>query len=349
MAAIHRSAGERCSHFFDMLCRNLCLGLLVLTLTIALVASWYYEGIDTALLQLMPLVPSHYYQNYGVKLGAPMINTVLPFARSLSLWSPALECFSPARTPNSPVLVLVSTNKGGAILSARIALEIAYLCGLSVQLGSRIDDSWPPPEDLLPTSKADILLAITNLPKWPEYAKTHSSTPPRCVVMTRHPMGRFRSLFTYAYDGGESGFRGISKTLSAKKSVWNESVDFLYEELGRETMIRLHKVLVDALNVGKCTQVTFEDLTSDKFDEAAETWLAAWGIRKQVWGEIVNRINRHNVNKLTEEQRRKDAHLTSFKWPAQVKKQITDAINAHPELSKLIATMKTELGYAENN
>jgi len=46
------------------------LGVLVASaVALFLAAAYYYGGLDSAFLQIMPWVPSHWFQNYGGYLG----------------------------------------------------------------------------------------------------------------------------------------------------------------------------------------------------------------------------------------------------------------------------------------
>jgi len=151
---------------------------------------------------------------------------VIPGLRAVGVLDRALQCLRPGS--DDAVRVLVSTNKGGSILGARIAGEIGFWCGLDFALGSRVDDSWPPPSDVLPTRlDADILFAVGNLDTWRDFAPL-SGRRSLCVVVARDPFGRFRSMFMYAAEGGESGFRAIARRLSALGTDYAKAVDLLY-------------------------------------------------------------------------------------------------------------------------
>jgi len=322
-------------------CSNFLLALLIVLGAMALFLHVYYDGLDTALLQLIPLVPSNWFQNAGVPVGMFVFNQVIPTLRSLGVLAPALKCRQSG--DEKDIWVIVSTNKGGSILSARFTVEVAFACGVTVTMGDRVSDAWPPVADTLPTTRADIMVAIPHVPQWPEFA-FKAKGQVRCVVVPRDPFGKFRSLFTYAYDGGESGLRQISVKLHELGNRWNESVALLYDEMGKETLEVLHGDLIKSLAIPQCTKVTFESLTTD-YDKAATRWLEAWSVDPAVIPTLLLRVGRHDVRKQSAELVARDAHLTSYKWTKTAKDEIERAIWAHSELAGLIKKQRKDLGY----
>jgi hypothetical protein len=322
------------------------LGALFVVLAVLLAsAAQYFGGLDTAILQLIPLVPSHWFQNAGSLLAVPLFNAAMPALRQLGLVAPALQCRASGDLDD--VWVVVATNKGGSILGARITGEIAVACGLSATIGQRPSDAWPPPVDLLPTTPASIVLAIANVPDWPAYAaslaRQAAAGHVRCVVITRDPFGKFRSLYTYAYEGGESGLRQVAREL--RNMTIQAGVHHLYERVGRATLVTLHETLVLSLARPECSRVAFEDLVSGHYDGAVSAWLDAWHVPGAARAALLAKTARHDVKRQSKHLAARDAHLVSWRMSSAQTREIEAAMRAHPQLFSLIQKQRGELRY----
>ena len=180
--------------------RGVILALLCLFVAI-FVPKEFWESIDLKNLEidkqfykLLPYMSAQTFQQIG---------TALVWTMTCSKVSPLFtlkdaDCFE------SPeyVHVIATTAKGGSILGAKLALTIGKACGRCVGAGQRDSDAWPGPVESNPDYPSDILLAIANMRHWPLYVAA-SERPMKCVVVTRHPLSRLRSLYLYARNGTE--------------------------------------------------------------------------------------------------------------------------------------------------
>jgi hypothetical protein len=114
-----------------------------------------------------------------------------PWVRSLHE-----ECFE----SEDVLRVVATTAKGGSILGTKLGVVMGQACGKCVGAGHSDSDAWPGPVESNPDYDSDILLAVENMLEWPAYAKTANKSV-QCVVITRHPLARLRSLYLYARNG----------------------------------------------------------------------------------------------------------------------------------------------------
>ena len=134
-----------------------------------------------------------------------------------------VTCFDPSLDEednmDEVLRVLAASAQGGSELATQLALVVGRACGQCVGVGQRLFDSWPPPEESPPAYRSDLLLAMPYMPEWPAYAAAASggvgegegvgeggeprarARPVQCVVITRHPLARLRSLYLHARNG----------------------------------------------------------------------------------------------------------------------------------------------------
>jgi hypothetical protein len=318
--------------------------ILILTNILWLCTSIYtLGGIEEAVYSLLPYIPIQIFQGFAVIY--VYFNTVwfLPLARSLQIVPPPLPCRN-SLTKND-LWVIVTGPKGGTVLGARATLDIGSACGLRVGIGFRETSDWPPCQESLPPYESDILMAIANLQTWPQYVKDYQQV--RCVVITRHPFARFQSLFQYAYDGGELHLTEASRKL--KSLSIEQGLEWMLTSIGNQTMKQSHDYLMMSLDHPNCIQIKFEDF-SKNFDESARKWLIeGWGIitnnNKNVINELLKIISRHDLSRLSEEQRKANHHVSGSRVDKQSQHILRKAILGNYKLLQWLNEQAVELGY----
>lgn len=148
--------------------------------------------LDRKFFKLLPLMSAQTFQQIGVGLVWTMTcSRVAPQFRTMGE-----DCFD-----SPPSLRVVATSaKGGSVLAAQLAVALGRGCGQCVGAGLRASEAWPGPDESSPDYPSDVLLATANMREWPAYAKV-AGKPVRCVVVTRHPLARLRSLYLMARNG----------------------------------------------------------------------------------------------------------------------------------------------------
>ena len=157
---------------------------------------------DNAAQFLIPNVPGQHMQSIGT-LAFRATTCVLPQIKVLAGVSTPLNCRADG---DNSTWVLATPAKSGALLSAKLLMDLGAACNLCVASGERSRAGIPGPEEELPTYDGDILHGIINMRSWPEYAASRGDGTARCVSIIRDPLARLKSLYLYARSGGEQWF-----------------------------------------------------------------------------------------------------------------------------------------------
>ena len=254
---------------------------------------------------------------------------------------------SPCREGNhkDDLWVIVSAAKGGTVLAARASLEIGYYCDLCVGIGHRPDGKWPPAREYNPPYRCDVFMAIANAQNWQEYAREHGG-PVRCVVLTRNPLTRFKSLYQYIYDGSEYDLVDPSKELQKihKKNI-TQAVYHMFKTIGNQTFIDSHQHLMLSLQRPDCTQIRFEDFTSN-FDETMSKWLENWEIMNpKIQQNLLKRLARYDLNRQTATELAKEHHISGRSLTKEEVQNIENAIRSYPDIMQLLNHQSRDLSY----
>lgn len=240
---------------------------------------------------------------------------------------------------------MAATAKGGTVLVARTAVDIGWMCGLCVGLGHRPDSQWPPAIEYLPDYRSDVLQAYANMQNWPEYANQHGGKV-RCVVVTRDPWKRFKSLYLYSYQGSEYGLLQLSQELQSvhNKSI-AEGVDFLYRCIGEYTIRDSLKYLNISLSHPGCIQIKFEDFEKD-FNGTMGRWFDQWAItRPEAREYLLAMAAKHDLKQKSNEVLSKEHHTTKGVLSKADEKAVVTAMRNHAEIRQLLNEHAKFLGY----
>jgi hypothetical protein len=192
------------------------------------------------------------------------------------------------------------------------------------------------------------MLAIAFVKGWQSYALSQvdgRANDIRCALTVRDPFSRVVSMFMYFQAAGEYALRNVSQTMIAMPSV-QERVEWMWDEIGRETMVITHEYLLEAKESG-CKLIKFEGFSTD-FDETVKLTLAAWGVKPSVMDELVGFSKGLDMSRRTEEELKADHHHTSSKFEKGYKKQVQAAFKALPRAMSLLSQQRSELGYDQS-
>jgi hypothetical protein len=305
---------------------------------------------------LMPYIPGTYMQSIGTQymrfttcLIPQHLPRILPTQR---------RCWE--GDDNKDILVLASAAKSGAVLAAKIALEIGR-CGVCVASPERSRAGIPGPIEDLPVYSGRLLLAIVNMLNWPEYvyqqgydiesltssSKRGHEGRVRCVTLLREPMARLRSLYTYSRTGGEHWFRyesGVMSKLNDKNMTLQQSLDMYWNSYGREYLEQSHNYTMLNLRLG-CTGVKMESFHSD-FAGTLKKVFESFGILESVHEDMISSLSNADSSKMSDSRKAVNPHLTSIKFSKFFIDEVNEILLAMPEISSMIETQKRELGYA---
>lgn len=240
---------------------------------------------------------------------------------------------------------MAAAPKGGAVFSARVALDVGAACGLCVASGQREHGAWPGPVEDLPTYKGEVLLAMANMRTWPEYARHHGLRP-RCNLLLRDPLARLVSLYLYARIGWERWFRdtGVSAELAAGTNV-AASVALFWRRFGGAYLANSHTYLTESIAEG-CRTWKMEDFAADYNGTAARMFAEGWGVEDPTaLAEMVEIASEHDLGRRTEKQLLNDHHHTSSKVAGGLKREVQAALEGMPDVSALVREQRSALGY----
>jgi hypothetical protein len=259
----------------------------------------------------------------------------------------SISCRDPANADD--LWVVVATAKGGTVVAARTAVEMGRGCGLCVGYGHRPGGEWPPVVEYVPTFKSDVLLALANMREWPKYAAEHGGRV-RCVVLTRHPLKKFTSLYTYALAGGEYGLQKLSKEMKVLHSTnVPQAVDHLFRSIGNKTLVDGLDYQQMSLARPDCIQIKYEDMEKD-FDATMRLWTKQWGVKNpDVQQKVIALAGRHDLKKKSKEELAKEHHTSKKSISKAELAEVERIIMKHPELGGLINSHARTLGYTESS
>jgi hypothetical protein len=134
---------------------------------------------------LIPIVPGEVVQGFGV-YASKLLCGVNSVRRALPPWLGRIDECEMSKNPNIH-RVIIAVNKGGSVFGAKLAYEIALVCGLCPGMSHNKQSLWPPQSDELQDFVSDIQLAIPTAEKWEVVAFKDPSKRVKCVVITRDP------------------------------------------------------------------------------------------------------------------------------------------------------------------
>jgi hypothetical protein len=221
-------------------------GLCLFALVLALGCMGTKTSVRDVIYEVMPHLPARQYQQLG--------QLYLRAHCSLSSLRTPLPCDSDSQ---KQIWVAAAAQKGAAVMTAMISLDTAHACGRCVGIGDRPNGGWPNPVETPPPYASDALLAIANMPKWPEYI-AKQGPPGWCIVMLRDPLARLVSTFLYAKAGREAWFRehGVDESINALIGKTAEgrdaetledvrpAVDYMLQRFGMAYVQETHEYLM---------------------------------------------------------------------------------------------------------
>jgi hypothetical protein len=216
-------------------------------------------------------------------------------------------------------------------------------------MGTRDTAGIPGPGTHVPTFRGKLLHALMDMDEWPSYVEAHSpSNASRCVSMTRDPLNRLRSFYTYSRSGGEHWVRyetNIMKSLRSAPTL-KESVRWFWENIGKTYLVASHESYKKDENRG-CYQIRFEDLTRD-YDGTIRRILRVFAISSSsAEDHLVRTLGRHDRSRATgvvEELLAKDMHVSSKKFSKELIAEVERILmNDIEEARTLIRNMRTEM------
>jgi hypothetical protein len=295
-------------------------------------------GIEDAFLCLLPHVPAEHFQAVGAY--AVYLKTCLLIPQLIS-WGLVedLGCRAPGHEDD--MWVMVAAVKGGSVMSARLTVDIHSACGLCLGAGQRTNGFWPPPRETFPTyDGAEGLLAMGNMQAWPDFVAKEGKRE-RCVVFTREPFKRLMSMYTYALSAGEWGLKEEQKVLQTMSP--EEGALWLWKKFGEETLLDTQTHVTNALGRG-CQVIPMESLKHD-FRGSMELLFNGWGVQESARLALHAILAKHDLNTKSEEELKKDAHVSSNKFPKEVIDAAASAFKSSDRVMQLIRTQRVELGY----
>lgn len=295
---------------------------------------------------LLPYVPGELMLNAG-SLAMTGFCFVNRFQKRIAP-STFEECDDPEeeKTGNHPLRVVVAVNKGGSVLGARLSGDLAQACGQCMALGTSTETRWPPIPDHFPFmhhSDADIMTAIPMGAEWESYSTQNKTRTVRCVVLTRNPHARFKSLFQYAYEGGEYPLWAISKEMKAI-GTWKERLHYAWNKFGKDSMKVTHAILKSSIASPHCLQIKFEDIAKD-YDNSIAMWLKQWNMNPSAIPKLLRLAARHDLKRLNSEERKKHNHISGNTLTQQDIDEIKAALASFSEMNQFLQAQALELHY----
>lgn len=216
-------------------------------------------------------------------------------------------------------------------------------------MGTRDSAGIPGPGTRTPTFRGKLLHALMDMDEWPEYVAEHSSSnSSRCVSMTRDPLNRLRSFYTYSRSGGEHWVRyetDIMESLRKAKSL-QESLEVFWNRIGRTYLLASHESYLKDEARG-CYEIKFEDLTKD-YEATMRRLLRVFGVCSQpAEDRLVNKLQRHDRSNVTATQEKllaKDMHVSSKKFsPSMIREMERILLEDITEAGDMIRSMRKEM------
>ena len=131
--------------------------------------------------------------------------------------------------------------------------------------------------------------------------------------------------------------------LNNQNDTLKESLEYFWNEFGREYLVQSHEYMYENLKVG-CVGIKMEDLKTN-FDMNIAKMLKVWGIQPSVIPKLVQNLANADLSRKTQEQRNADPHITSNKFSKQLVKNVVDLLNNMEEVQTMMRQHRIELGY----
>ena len=297
---------------------------------------------------LISSIPGHHMQSFGthmLKLKTCVFPKYIP-----TFGQNHLKCRGDSDSDSDQIWLITTPAKSGAVLSAKLLLDISSSCNLCLGSGTRDTAGIPGPGTHVPIYKGQTVHAIMDMEEWPEYVTRHAGEGNyKCVTMTRDPLSRLRSLYLYSRSGGEHWVRyetSIMRDLRSADSLLS-SLELFWNSYGKEYLLRSHDSYKLESTRG-CVAVPFESL-SQNFTEGAGRILDAFGVLPEARGELLQRLLRHDRSNPDDEQKKlleKDIHVSSKKFTrefiGEVEKTMMDDLDGG-RAGEIIRGMRKEM------
>lgn len=239
------------------------------------------------------------------------------------------------------------------------SLQIGTACGLCVASGE-----IPGPIEDLPIYPGQMLHAIVNMRTWPQYveqmgydmksllspASSSEASPSndkgivRCVVLTRDPLSRLRSLYTYARSGGEHWFRyesGYMQKLGDPSLTLQQSLDYFWNQFGKGYLEQSHEYIMMNLKVG-CIPIRMESFKSH-YNDTTKELLEIYGVSSTVIPELIRRLSSADESIKSPEDLLRDAHFTSNKFSDGFVSEVKVRLTRMPEVQEVVSVQRLEM------
>ena len=289
---------------------------------------------------LISVIPGHHMQKFGTAM-LRFKTCTLPSYLPETMRSD-LTCM---KKDVDDIWIITTPAKSGAVLSAKILLSIALECNFCLASGTRDSAGIPGPGTHVPTYKGNVLHAIMNMDEWPSYVEQHSSTNSfKCVVITRDPLNRLKSFYTYARSGGEHWLRYESDIMTSLRTAENleESVQIFWDRVGKEYLLSSHTAYMNDSSLG-CSEIKFEDLSND-FGSGIGRLLDIFEVNESARGHLVKKLMLHDRSKVSEAELVKDIHVSSMKFSIEFKSELERVMMEEiEELGETISRMRAEM------
>ena len=193
-------------------------------------------------------------------------------------------------------------------------------------MGTRESAGIPGPGTKVPTFKGKLLHSLMDMNEWPAYVQEHSSTnTSRCVSMTRDPLNRLRSFYTYSRSGGEHWVRYETNIMESLRNAntLKESVQLFWDRIGKTYLLTSHQSYLNDEQWG-CYEIKFEDLTKD-YERTMRRILRVFGILSNAEDHLVRTLTRHDRSGMTSKEEKllaKDMHVSSKKFSSSMIKEV---------------------------
>ena len=125
---------------------------------------------------------------------------------------------------------------------------------------------------------------------------------------------------------------------------WDKVVDWSWDNFMKGSMENTHNVLLTGMKHKACTQIKFEDFSTD-YDATFERWMKIWEINPKVIPELVAGASRHDLNRLTPEQKAQHHHISGNSLSKDQAAALDLAIRSHKGLIAVIQRQQSDLNY----
>jgi hypothetical protein len=155
-------------------------------------------------------------------------------------------------------------------------------------------------------------------------------------------------MYQYAWEGGEPALWDTSKQMRVimnDSKDWNKVVEWSWENFARGSMENTHDVLMTAMRNKACHQIKFEDFTTN-YEEAFIKWMRIWGMSEKVIPTLLQDLARHDLSRLTPEQKAKHHHISGKSLSKTDAIDLDKAMHSNKALMNLVYQQRTELNYS---